>query len=244
MNDFTPDHLATARGFFERAVALDPANPFGLIGFAAADVVVALNFLPGDRDERLAGAEATLIKALSLAPDNAVAHLLLGVVQMHTDRISEGLRQCERALELDRNHAGAHAQIGNCKLLLGKAEETEAHIREALRLSPRDLQAYHWCMFSGLAKLFLGKDEEAIAWLRRSVETNRNFPSSHFFLAAALAQLGRLPEAQSETRAGFALYPAFTVARFRAGSSSVNSVYLAQRERVIDGLRKAGVPEQ
>ena len=241
---FTSDGFATARGLFERAVALDPANAWALVGVAAADIQPAVNFLTDDRAGRLAAAEAALLEALSLAPDNAVAHLLLAVVQMHTNRVSEGVRQCEQALELDRNLAGAHAQIGNAKIHLGRAEETEAHVEEALRLSPRDTHAYIWCMFAGLAKFQLGEEEKAIAWMRRSIDANRSFPSSHFLLAAALARLGRLPEAQAEARAGLALNPAFTIARFRANASVYEPRAVANWERTIDGLRIAGVPEE
>jgi hypothetical protein len=77
-------------------------------------------------------------------------------------------------MELNRNLAGAHAQIGNGKLLLGQAEDTETHVQEALRLSRHDTFVYWWCAIAGLAKLSLGKEEEAVAWLRRSIETNRN----------------------------------------------------------------------
>ena len=92
-----------------------------------------------------------------MAPESALAHLLLGVVQMHTDRASQGVASCERALDLDRNMAVAHAQIGDGKLLLGQPEETEGHIQEALRLSPRDAHVYLWCMFAALAKMSLGQ---------------------------------------------------------------------------------------
>ena len=34
----------------------------------------------------------------------------------------------------------------------------------------------------------------AAFWLRRSIETNRNYPTSHFLLAAALARLGGCPK--------------------------------------------------
>ena len=47
-------------------------------------------------------------------------------------------------------------------------------------------------MFAGFAKLQLGADAEAVAWLRRRIEANRNYPRAHFHLAAALALLGRL----------------------------------------------------
>ena len=84
-----------------------------------------------------------------------------------------------------------------------------------------------------------------MAWLRRSIEINRSFPRSHFYLAAALARLGRLAEARSAAEAGLALHPTFTVSRFRAGApSDDNPPRPAGYERIIDGLRKAGVPEQ
>ena len=241
---FTSDSFATARGLFERAAALDPANVWALVGVAAVDLQIALGFLADDRAGRLAAAETALNRALSVAAENALAHLLLGVVQMNTDRASQGVRSCERALELDRNLAGAHAQIGQGKLFLGQAEETEAHIQRALRLSPRDTHAYLWCMFAGLAKFYLGKEEETVAWMRRSIEANRNFPSSYFILAAALARLGRLPEARSEAQAGLAINPTFTVSRFRANASVYEPIAAGEWERFIDGLRKAGVPEE
>ena len=241
---FTPDGPATARGLFERAAALDPVNAWAKIGLAAVDIQVALNFLPDDQAARLAAAEGALTAALSLTPENALAHLLLGVVQMHTNRASEGVRTCERALQLDRNLAAAHAQIGNGKLHLGEPQDTEAHIEEALRLSPRDTHVHLWCLFAGVAKLHLAKEEEAVAWLRRSVEANRNFPSSRFALAAALARLGRLPEARSEAQAGLALHPEFTISRFRAGMWSNDPAMVGGREHFIDGLRMAGVPEE
>jgi tetratricopeptide (TPR) repeat protein len=112
-------------------------------------------------------------------------------------------------------------------------------------LSPRDPHVYLWCFIAGAAKLRLGREEEAVAWLRRSVETNRSFAGSYFQLAAALARLGRLPEARSEVQAGLAIDPTFTISRYRAGApSDDNHAAIAGYERVIDGLRKAGLPEQ
>ena len=151
------------------------------------------------------------------------------------------MAKCERALVLDRNLAMAHSRIGLAKNFTGRAEETESHVLEALRLSPRDTYAYIWMLFPGLAKLFLGRDEEAVAWLLRSIEANRNHALSHFLLAASQEHLGRMSEARAATKAGLALNPTFTIRRLRAGASSDNPTYLAQRDRVIDGLCKVGV---
>jgi hypothetical protein len=65
-------------------------------------------------------------------------------------------------------------------------------------------------------------------------------------LGAALAQLGRLDEARSATKAGLALNPTFTVTRFHAtwAAMSDDPTYLSQFEPILEGMRKAGVPEQ
>jgi TolB-like protein len=238
------EHVAQARGFFERALASDPGNIEALASTAFVDFVRGYSFLADDRAALLAAAEAALTRVLSLAPEHAVAHMLLGGVQIYTNRAAQGIAECERALALDRNLATAHAVIGVAKIFLGRCEETEAHINEALRLSPRDTIANTWMEVAGHAKMYLSSDEEAVALLRRSIETNRNYPLAHFCLAAALAHLGRHNEAQAAAQAGLALNPTFTVARASANAPSDNPAYLAQRERFFDGMRKAGVPEE
>ena len=105
----------------------------------------------------------------------------LGFVEILTKRAAEGIAECEHALELDRNLAHAHAVIGIGKVFIGRAEETEAHIVEALRLSPRDTMAYIWMSIAGGAKNHLGSWEQAVAWFRRAIEANRNYPHPAFF---------------------------------------------------------------
>ena len=236
--------FAEAHCLFERALATAPGNAWALVGVAMADFNVALSFYPDDRAARLAAAETALAKALSIAPEHGVAHLCMGIVMIHTNRGQQGIRECERALELNRNLAIAHATIGLGKIQLGRAEETEAHVKEALRLSPRDVVAYLFFLYAGLAKVWLDANEEAVGWLRRSIEANRNNPMSHFLLAAALAQLGRLSEARSEVSTGLSINPTFTVARIRVAPSMDNPALNGGRERLIDGLRKAGLPEE
>src|SRR5271168_2256294 len=97
-------------------------------------------------------------------------------------------------------------------------------------------------LFAGGAKLTLGADEEAVSRLRRSIEINRTFPLAHFFLAAALANLDKLDEARAETRVGLTFDSTFTIQRFRVQESD-NPIFLAGRENIVKGMRKAGVPE-
>ena len=140
----TPEHMAQAAGFFERALALDPKNIEALVGMASVNTTTAISFLTDDRVPRLVAAEMALTKALSLAPQHARAHVYLGNVKILTNRRAQGVAECEQALVLDRNLAVAHASIGAAKFFMGRGAETEAHVREAFRLSPRDTSAFRW----------------------------------------------------------------------------------------------------
>jgi TolB-like protein/class 3 adenylate cyclase/Flp pilus assembly protein TadD len=238
-----PENMKQARGFFQRASELDPGNLDALLGIGQVDSIVAANFLSDDRAARLASAEATTAKVLSLRPNDALAHEIMGSVLNQTNRAVQGIAELERALALDPNRATAHGEIGLAKLFVGRFEETEAHENEAVRLSPRDSFAWLWLQFAGGAKVGLGAYEEAVSRFRRSIELNRNNPLIHFFLASALANLGKLDGAQAETRVGLALDPTFTIQRFRLGPESDSPVFLEGRERMIGGMRNAGVPE-
>jgi TolB-like protein/class 3 adenylate cyclase len=239
----TSEYMAQARGNYERALVLDAGNIEAQIGIAFVDMTSGLWLLTDDRAERLAAADAALTRVLSIAPNHAMAHCLLGAVQISSGRAAQGIAECERASALDRNLALAHGYVGQAKYFIGRSEETDTHVREALRLSPMDTNAYLWLNFAGFAKLALGADEEAVVHLRRSVEANRNAPLTHFGLACVLALLGRLDEARVAVRSGLALDPNFTIRRFRVGAASDNPSYLARRERIYEGMRQAGVPE-
>jgi TolB-like protein/class 3 adenylate cyclase/Tfp pilus assembly protein PilF len=239
----SPAILAKARGFFTRALELDRANIGALIGAAVVDLGVAWSYHTDDPRPLWAPVEAKLSEALATAPNNAGAHLWIGHVLIATNRAARGIEELERALALDPNLAGAPHGMGLAHTSGGRAEQAEARVLEALRLSPRDTGITAWFLLAGSAKAFLGEYQAATGWLRKSIDANRNNPWAYFYLAACLAHLGRLDEAHEELKAGLAVNPNFTIKRFQAAAESDNPVYLAQRERVIEGMRLAGAPE-
>jgi TolB-like protein/class 3 adenylate cyclase/cytochrome c-type biogenesis protein CcmH/NrfG len=243
---WTPDNVTQARSFFDRALTVDPDNVEALVGSAIADALEGASPFVADPTVAFGAAEAKLTKALSSVPDHARGHMYLGFIDILTKRAARGIAECEHALALDRNLASAHSIIGYGKIYIGRAEETEAHIVEALRLSPRDTRAYLWMTNAGDAKNQLGSYEQAVAWFRQAIDANRNHPLTHFYLAAALAQIGRLDEARSAVKAGLALNPTYAISRARAARSAMSDdpTFLAQLEPVFEGMRKAGVPEQ
>src|SRR5216683_6774247 len=141
---WTSEHMSQARSFFERALELEPDNIEALVGIAAIDAASAILFLADDVDVRVAAAEKALIKALSLAPQHATAHMFLGAVYLASRRTAEGIAEYEHALALNPNLAEAHGDLGGAKTMVSRAGETEAHVQEALRLSPRDEGVHRW----------------------------------------------------------------------------------------------------
>ena len=115
-----PDYMAQARSFFEKGMALDPENVEAMVGLARVDAITGAALMTDDWSARFTSAEATLTKALSLDPNHASAHAVLGQVQIFTKRPAQGIAQCEHALVLDRNLASAHALIGLAKVFLGR----------------------------------------------------------------------------------------------------------------------------
>jgi TolB-like protein/class 3 adenylate cyclase len=228
---------------FDAALRLDDRNVEALVGLAFRHVNDVRTFASTDRDEQLRIAETAITEALTLAPGNALAHFVRATVLHVSGATERSLRELELAITLDRNLASAHADAGFIKVLLGRAEEAEADLTKAIRLSPRDPALDRWHSLLGIADLFLGRLEPALDRLRKSVEMNPNLALSQFFLAAASALNGCAAEAREARNAGLRLDPNFTVARFRNEARSKNATFLAQRERIYEGLSLAGVPE-
>jgi tetratricopeptide (TPR) repeat protein len=134
---------------FDQALGLDPDNLDALVGRGRINAELVAAGLSDDREASLSAAETALIGALSRAPKHPWAHTWMGLVYLQTNRAQQATAKCEQALALDRNLAHAYNTIGLAKVVIGRAEETEAHVRKALRLSPRDSNAYIWLMGRG-----------------------------------------------------------------------------------------------
>jgi hypothetical protein len=111
-------------------------------------------------------------------------------------------------------------------------------------LSPRDPFLSQWHFIVGLADLYLGKNVRAVNDLRQSVQLNPNWHISHFVLGGALALAGLRAEAAAACTVARRLRPTFTIGKFRAEAVGDNPIYLAQRERLCEGLRIVGVPDE
>jgi adenylate cyclase len=215
---------------------------------APAWVGLALTYI---RDVRLSPthqqdilqANAAAERAIALDPRWAQSHLVMGWVLYERKRVDQALASFEHAAQINPNEPWAHASVAAANIVLGQPENALEPLRKAMRLSPRDPHLSNWQMFMGAASLHLQRDGEAVDWLNKSVALNPSDPLTHMFLASALALSGREAEAKVQLAELLRLKPEFTLSLFKALEPSDVPVFRAQRERIYEGLRRAGVPE-
>jgi adenylate cyclase len=166
-------------------------------------------------------------------------------------RHDEGIAENERALALDPSDADAVVGLGFDYWGLGQFEKGLEYIDKAIRLSPHDPALFIWYGGKAFGYFALKQYDQAIEWAHRSIAINPNYNSTaHGNLIAALALTGRDAEASEALQRSLALPPpgAKTIAAWKAYRAQYTNPqsdprYLEMWDRMIEGLRKAGMPE-
>ena len=242
---FGPATVNEALGYFERALQLDPGHTGAKIGLAQALIDRFMWLGGGDEAVDIPRAEALVASALSAEPNNASAHFakasLLGAKKQFSDQFAE----IDAAIENDRNFAYAYASRGDMLTWAGRAAETIAEDETALRLSPRDPGRNMWQFGICHAYTHLAQWEKAIEWCQKSIATDAGSWFPYADLAAANAWLGHEAEAKSAIAGLLKVYPGCTVQSYAdiAARLTYNPTFADQIQRILEGLRKAGLPE-
>ena len=189
----TPDNVAQARGFFDRALAADPDYVDALIGSAGAGVIEGAYCALTDPVAAFAAAEAKLTKALSSVPDHARGHLLLGVVEILTRRAAEGIAECEHAWHwIEILPAPMRYRVWQ-DFARSRRRNGGSHCRGPAPQSARHAGLYldGWGGRREAPPRPLGPSGRVVSTRDRG---RPEYPHAYFLLAAALAQLGRPDE--------------------------------------------------
>ncbi|MDU0307219.1 winged helix-turn-helix domain-containing tetratricopeptide repeat protein [Rhizobium sp. 10PS4] len=232
--DDTPQTAREAHLMLTRAISLDPdyAEPYRWL---------AINHWMGEVHSggpteptrktalQLAG------KAVAIDPNDAGCRWILAYLLAYERSFAEADAEFAKAIELDPNEADTFAALSDITVLAGRVGEGLEHIAKAFRLNPFPASWYYLTL--GQAQYAAGQYEAAVETLRRD-ETYRT--SSRRFLAASLAQLGRLDEAHAEVELFLVANPHFSTRHWAAAEPFRDARTLAH---FIDGYRKAGLPE-
>ncbi|MBB5664583.1 TolB-like protein [Rhizobium leguminosarum] len=232
--DDSPQAAEEAHLMLTRAISLDP-------DYAEAYRWLAMNHWmgrihsggPTEFNRNLALELAR--RAVTLDPNDAGCRWVLAYLFAYERDFAEADAAFAKAIELDPNEADTFAALSDITVLAGRVGEGLEHIRKAFRLNPFPASWYYLTL--GQAQYAAGQYATAVETLRRD-ETYRT--SSRRFLAASLAQLGRLDEAHAETDLFLVANPHFSIRHWAATEPFRDARTL---EHFVDGYRKAGLPE-
>jgi len=237
---YTRSDLPDGLEFMERAVALDPDFAPAQAGLALALYMQVLDGVSRDRTGDLQRALAAGLAAVQLDPNDAFAHTALARVYNTRGEQEGALEHCDRAIDLNPSYASGHFGRARALWLSGRPEEALSSIDLAMRLSPKDPMTTAFMTGRSISLTLLGQYEDALVWARRAVRQPNAVLFASVAELAALGWLGRSEEA------GAALE---RVRSFKADADIhyVMAVHPISeptcRERFLEGLRKAGLPE-
>jgi adenylate cyclase len=252
----TPEHALAARRHLEESARLDPQSGESWSQLAWVFVNDYLNHWneakngPEASKDHLRRAEEALQEALKADPSIAMAHYADGLIRRAKGDHSGALDAFDRAVQLDPNFARAWAQKANELVMLGRPREAPPLVLKAITLSPRDPLAggFYWVI--GRAYFVMKDYDNAIVWLRKSVETLPNLWYNRAYLVSAFALTGR--HEQSEARAALSDYngafAGYTVQRitdlYEKELPHPDAGMQASIQELYRGLQLAGVPER
>ena len=237
-------YLATREGVAEtlrlahRALELEPR--FGLVA-ALAGVCHMRNVLFGySPDPQFDRKEAIRLLRLALSVDGdnpgTLATAALISAFMVGDCESE-IEMADRAVALNPNSYSAWTNRGWVYYVAGLPEEAVRSFERAIRMSPVDPGLHLTLVGMGVALIELGRFDEAIVAGKKAQRLNPAVQGPYRCLASAFARLGRDAEAREAAARLLEVDPAFTI------STWIDRGWQSNAKLLIDGLRKAGLPE-
>jgi adenylate cyclase len=231
----------------EQSLDADPNNVTALsllsAGFAAR---IQLGRSTDPRTD-LKQADELASRAIAIDTTNPLGHLAKGLVLRVERRFDDAIAEFERTLALDPNVSEAYGNMGFTYGEIGQYEKALEFFDKAIRLSAQNQELAHWYFGKGGAYFGLQQYDRAIEWERRTIAISPNFAAPHLFLAAALALAGHEAEARDAEQRFAALSMVKNVAVIKAAVApppSADPRARATFDRIIEGLRKAGMPEE
>jgi adenylate cyclase len=232
--------LTAAEALCRRAIAIAPG--YGQAHSLLAWILVRLTSRSGgDLSMVLPEASAEARTALDLDEQDPWAHLTHGVVLWRMRRHGEAERAFRRALVLNPNFALAHAYLSLPLGVQGAIKGAVESAQTAVRLSPSDLLVgIQASLAMAQAYFSSGNYVDSMVCARLTIERSPEFQPAHFMLIASAALQGDMSAASGALATLLGLRPSFSVAWISENMAFVGDAL----ERLLEGLRKAGVPEQ
>jgi tetratricopeptide (TPR) repeat protein len=226
----------------QQALALEPHNAMVEAWAAHWHLFYSGQGWAKDYDMTNEEAQEHALKAITLDPENAEA---LGIYAHSRSRVANDFDRAllffDRALRLNPSSAFNWGLSALTYCYIGEPDVALQRLKRYRELASPELYYSYFETSYTTAYTFKGDYERAVLVGRRAVEANPDFVNGYKPLIASLGHLGRREEAETFVNKVLSLEPSFTIERFgRIYSIKRDS----DRERYMQGLRLAGVPER
>jgi TolB-like protein/Flp pilus assembly protein TadD len=237
----TKEENRQARMLFQRAAELDPRSALALAGLAYTHVIDIIQQWTDSPRRSVTELDRSARRCISL--DDRLSHCQHVMCHAYNLRghTAKAIAACELAVQLNPSLATAYSLLGATLAIAGQSDEGIEKLETAMRLSPQDSMAWTFFQMMSLAHLGADRYQEAADWAQRSLQLRPDEHNTHALLAISYAHLGRLDEAQAEFGEVLRLQPDYSLAGVEQVFSGADPGFL---ERVIGGLRKAGLKEE
>lgn len=231
-----------ARQLFESGAGETCLRADAMAGVAMSHVIELLNRWTHSVAWSIAVAREAAEESIALEPGSARACHARAHVALIQGRHVEAFLGFRAALARDPTMARARLRLGVIELEMGHAERTARYVRQALDGAERDVVLQAQAFFvQGMALFHLGLDRESSLCMARVLSLRPASGLAHQWLAA----IDALQEQEHSSAAHLAAFcqhvPGHTIESLRATERSTEPVFLHQRERFYDGLRRAGL---
>jgi adenylate cyclase len=236
----TSDHNLQAEKFFQQAVDLDPTFADGYCGLAVAQMRAVSHFQTRVQADIRSSAEPLVRRAVSLDGNNAVAFAWLSYALYMRGDPKGAVAEAERALALSPNLALGYWRRATALIFSGRPSEGLAGLRVSLRLEPRGANLAPRLTQVAIGYYFSRAYEEAVEAAKQVIRVFPDFPPPYPYLAAAIGQLGHSEEAKVALDEAIAIAPGWFEMYVRNRAPWWR---LEDHGHMVDGLRKAGLPQ-
>ena len=241
LHKLRPEANAEALRLLEQAIAIDPGYAPALAYAAWCHEQRLLHGWSTTHETDTAAAVGLARQALAIDSGEAAAIAMASFVLTLVGHDYAGGRQAaERALALNPNSPTVCWMAGWVILLGGDPQGAVPIFERSLRLSPSDPQVNYLLNGLGMSHLIMQHPEEAYECGSKAVALDPDIDVVYYVLIPACGYLGRNEEAKRAIAKLQSLAPGITVASFRERMPMRNEAHMAV---LLDGLRKAGLPE-
>jgi DNA-binding winged helix-turn-helix (wHTH) protein/Flp pilus assembly protein TadD len=245
INQTSPERFQAAQAMLEKALAEDPDNVDVQVALAALLMrgVQMVWLSAAERETAETKAEALLQQTLRAKPNHIPAHEAYCRFLNATNQFRASLVACARALSFDPWNGIALYHIGLAQIRTGRFEDALATFKQADRFDTPQVSRWTWMIGAGWANMLMGRAEDAVPWLQKSIAITAASGRTHMLLAAAYQQLGKTDEARAAMEKGRELRPGSTVGNVPTPKKNSSPVYIEASERIMQLMAAAGLPE-